>query len=346
MRYIAREESTYMGGLNSGRKRQHTCINDCLPIDTARLRKDKVLAQDSPVVFTLEWGMTAHTNFIKKTEHRHAMSALYTPGDDPTLTLSWEATTTLPSGEKKSSKRMQEVHLVTTPCNYGGVRWWFLCPSCNRRARLVYFNTKARAPEWATIECRECLEIHYASQMASYIDRHKTYERHLLANYGLYWAAYRYDYELKEHYLEMTPELWALRLKSVIDWNTHLMKEFIRCDLLFLRTDLANLRRIRSEEDRQVYLAHMRKRERELHTSNVIRLLQKAIQCERLIYEINTMAMPDDILSTYSLLADVREKLHSIEEAPHRDEMESTKGKIITLEKILRQVNKHERKAA
>ena len=28
----------------------------------------------------------------------------------------------------------QATHLVVSPCNYGGVRWWFMCPACNRRS--------------------------------------------------------------------------------------------------------------------------------------------------------------------------------------------------------------------
>jgi hypothetical protein len=181
--------------------------------------------------------------------------------------------------------------------------------------------------------------------MASYIELHKTYERHLLANYGLTWAAWRYDHELKEHYLKMTPELWALRMKSVIDWNMHLVKEIIKCDLMIYRTDLANLRSLRREEDRQMYLDHMNTKRRELDTLRVIRLLRACIEYERLIYEVNTQVMPDGLFEIYERLAEKREeKPAQPQDSPAQ--VEHVEQKIISLEKLLKEVNRAERKKA
>ncbi|MBN9517003.1 hypothetical protein J0H58_00560, partial [bacterium] len=46
-----------------------------------------------------------------------------------------------------SSERLDyPVALVTTPCRYGGLRWWFVCPlargdtGCGRRARKLYLK--------------------------------------------------------------------------------------------------------------------------------------------------------------------------------------------------------------
>jgi hypothetical protein len=46
-----------------------------------------------------------------------------------------------------------------TPCNYGGVRPWFLCPSCGRRCAVVYFG----APS-GRYACRHCVRVAYLSQ--------------------------------------------------------------------------------------------------------------------------------------------------------------------------------------
>lgn len=46
-----------------------------------------------------------------------------------------------------------------TPCNYGGTRPWFLCPSCGRRCAVVYFD--AAGGRYA---CRHCLRVAYLSQ--------------------------------------------------------------------------------------------------------------------------------------------------------------------------------------
>jgi hypothetical protein len=57
-----------------------------------------------------------------------------------------------------------EVELTSTPCNYGGVRWWYLCPvskkgvPCRRRVRILY--TPFGQPIFA---CRRCNNLTYES---------------------------------------------------------------------------------------------------------------------------------------------------------------------------------------
>lgn len=66
------------------------------------------------------------------------------------------------SGEKSEMDFI--VPLTTTPCNYGGVRYWFVCPLyknevyCGRRVGVIYSIGK-----W--FGCRHCGRITYASQM-------------------------------------------------------------------------------------------------------------------------------------------------------------------------------------
>ena len=51
------------------------------------------------------------------------------------------------------------VFLDTTPCYFGNKRWWFLCPVCNRRCRVLYL------PGWAThFACRICHDLTYESR--------------------------------------------------------------------------------------------------------------------------------------------------------------------------------------
>jgi hypothetical protein len=58
------------------------------------------------------------------------------------------------------------VLLDTTPCNYGGVRYWFLCPvaGCCRRVAILYLGDKYPA-------CRHCLRLAYQTQNESSADR-------------------------------------------------------------------------------------------------------------------------------------------------------------------------------
>jgi hypothetical protein len=51
-----------------------------------------------------------------------------------------------------------DVAIEYTPCNFGGVRPWFRCPSCDsRRAKLH------RPPAGSRFRCRECHELGYLS---------------------------------------------------------------------------------------------------------------------------------------------------------------------------------------
>jgi len=61
------------------------------------------------------------------------------------------------------------VKLVSTPCNYGGKRWWFLCPllinnsqiCCNRRVGFLYLGAEY-------FGCRHCHNLTYTSCQESH----------------------------------------------------------------------------------------------------------------------------------------------------------------------------------
>lgn len=49
------------------------------------------------------------------------------------------------------------VLLATTSPNYGGVRWWYVCPACAGRKASLYVSG-------TSLCCRQCAGLHYASQ--------------------------------------------------------------------------------------------------------------------------------------------------------------------------------------
>ena len=51
------------------------------------------------------------------------------------------------------------VPLCTTPCYFGGRRWWFRCPECGRRCRILYLP-----PKQDRFACRTCHHLTYRSQ--------------------------------------------------------------------------------------------------------------------------------------------------------------------------------------
>ncbi len=66
-----------------------------------------------------------------------------------------------------------EVRIVSTPCNFGGRRHWFLCPQrdCGRRVRILY-----QPPFADRFGCRQCFDLTYQTCRES----HGWIENHLL----------------------------------------------------------------------------------------------------------------------------------------------------------------------
>lgn len=65
-------------------------------------------------------------------------------------------------GEEEWRPINYRVTLVSTPCRYGGKRWWFICPNtrCNRRNNVLYSYGDY-------FVCRKCARLKYESQRYS-----------------------------------------------------------------------------------------------------------------------------------------------------------------------------------
>jgi hypothetical protein len=49
------------------------------------------------------------------------------------------------------------VPITSTPQRLGGVRWWWLCPTCGRRVRILYGTG-------SLFVCRRCAGVYYETQ--------------------------------------------------------------------------------------------------------------------------------------------------------------------------------------
>ena len=63
----------------------------------------------------------------------------------------------------KEYSKFVRVKIDSTPCNFSGYRYWFLCPGigrkpCNRRVAVLYFNNEIFA-------CRHCHDLTYNSRV-------------------------------------------------------------------------------------------------------------------------------------------------------------------------------------
>jgi len=82
-------------------------------------------------------------------------------GHAPKLTLDYQVTPY--SGQPQSMK--YDIEFTSTPCHYGGVRWWFVCPNqtCHRRVGCLY-----KPPNSLHFCCRHCHKLTYTSSQEAH----------------------------------------------------------------------------------------------------------------------------------------------------------------------------------
>jgi hypothetical protein len=75
------------------------------------------------------------------------------------------------ASESTSSDTLAPIlHVVSTPCHFGGSRYWLLCPApnCGRQVKSLFID------EHHTIACRKCLGLLYESQYGGKIEKRMT----------------------------------------------------------------------------------------------------------------------------------------------------------------------------
>ena len=63
---------------------------------------------------------------------------------------------------ERGQRRYLGVQLIWTPVNFGGVRPWYVCPTCGHRVALLF-----------RFACRRCRQIRYRSQYDSRLNRQR-----------------------------------------------------------------------------------------------------------------------------------------------------------------------------
>ena len=133
-----------MGGWGSGRqayKYEYT-VEDCLSIDISIMFRGKNVGPGWRSSGTLYWtvdgyrlGLISYDTCLSlKSPHMY-------------LHYNW-----------MPNKNSQSVFLTSTHPNYGGFRYWFLCPSCRRRVRKLYLTLCSKY-----FLCRHCQNLTYTS---------------------------------------------------------------------------------------------------------------------------------------------------------------------------------------
>jgi hypothetical protein len=125
-----------MGGCGSGQHGVKAAVEDCITIGTSALLRYGYLTGAGP-------GEIIWRNCLG--HHLFTLSvAVSTHGDGLMLLL---------------RQTGQVVKLESTPLHFGGLRWWFLCPQCERRCACLHLP--AGVEDFA---CRVCHDLSYRSR--------------------------------------------------------------------------------------------------------------------------------------------------------------------------------------
>ena len=149
-----------MGGHGSGEKfHKKRTVEECWSLDAAKLFRRGV--PGSSVTWTNSRGeqTLAAVCCFDSPLPRHVSGGLYRR----TLTLLLKAGPV----EDATALGQSSIRLVSTRPNYGGVRWWFVCPlgTCERRVRKLYLpGNEHGVPDGRLFfGCRTCHDLTYRS---------------------------------------------------------------------------------------------------------------------------------------------------------------------------------------
>jgi hypothetical protein len=133
-----------------------TRVDEARSIDILDLQRKEVFSKGSTWNWTSSWSRNGEV--IASISYR-----VESGENGPSGLRFMYAITDNETGEKKDYNYI--ISVETTRCNYGGKRWWFICPlvvngrSCQRRCRIVYMPPGAKY-----FGCRECHRLTYESR--------------------------------------------------------------------------------------------------------------------------------------------------------------------------------------
>jgi hypothetical protein len=138
-----------MGGLGSGRwfrSRERLTTEDLPRIDIRAMKRQGVLHPNYSGIFS--WTI-----------------------DDPRAGLmsfeihrGWLRVNYFVDCDSQDIKLSENIEFDSTPCHFGGERYWFLCPCCKKRITTLYRLRNL-------YRCRHCHDLSFRSQSESQLDR-------------------------------------------------------------------------------------------------------------------------------------------------------------------------------
>lgn len=195
-----------MGGYGSTRWDNHLrqcTVNECHSYDLATVNIRDYMQADEQSAYGYNW--TANG------EPSGNMAVVYLP-DKLAIVLVYSI---VYSDERPNDDIEQYIELETTPLNFGGVRYWMKCPSCDKRVRTVHKPTTRKR-----FKCRTCWNLSYFSSQESRHDTGRAYQ---------VWALFDKQYELEAklrrcRHGSKNHKRYSVKLMKLYDRIAHLLE--------------------------------------------------------------------------------------------------------------------------
>lgn len=151
-----------MGGPGSTRWKGHvrkTTVEECLRLPITLFTRRGLVEASGCTTGSVEWNRAGHEKPIASVSFD-----VDSTGEWPVIWLVFRV-----EGPENAQTAWQRIGLESTPCTFGGERWWFQCPSplegidCGgRRCGKLYVP-----PHASFFACRECYDLTYESRQQS-----------------------------------------------------------------------------------------------------------------------------------------------------------------------------------
>jgi len=97
-----------------------------------------------------------------------------------------------------------KIQIIASEPNYGGKRYWFVCPQCGKKVAFLYFRKE--------FLCRHCLNLCYRTQQLGFTDRmmtmSKKYQNKVIYNdtkkRWVHWKTYHKLIDKADYYEEQS----------------------------------------------------------------------------------------------------------------------------------------------
>jgi len=131
-------------------------VEECKPISISVMAQGGAFEKGLGNLYTYSW-----SNLRGEEVGSISYQVRRGPAGEPYLQLSYTITN---RSTKEKTPLDYSIQLTTTPCNFGGKRYWFICPlvvngmSCRRRVGKLYLP-----PNGKYFGCRLCYNLTYRS---------------------------------------------------------------------------------------------------------------------------------------------------------------------------------------